>query len=839
MMSPPFPAAGTGFPLDASSGSRPARLRLLGTFTLDIHGVERSAGLGYDRARLILAILALHQGQPMERRQLAHMVWPQEDLPTARARLRHALHMLRSAFQPLPQALRLSATRVAVEPGLLDVDVLRVAGDEAAAHDDETRLHAYGGALLEGLNLPQSEAVGAWVQEWEARIDIELAQCRTRLAEQYLQSGDLTLALDRVKSWVQLWPHDELCHRHLIRLLLRLNQRDAAVRAYEHCASVLAQMTGGSPGAETRALLGLENQPLDTKTASPRHAERRSHIPLAVLALALSWDAQPQDDIEDTLAHLEDDRNRIIECLISHGAWLPQLGETTLQAYFGYPAPFERPVQQAIALARILSRLELHPQVRLGQGLHADIALAESGSRPDSGGLLSHEAVGLAWKAGHREVALSAATATRLDESELITFRRHGQRLHALRAQPLPMPPQRMHGRANEFDSLVQQWARLAPGRPPTSVQISGPAGIGKSLLAGAMTEYVEKTGGLAIRLECEENRRETPWRPLARWLQEELASHLHLPGGSASDLRQSSNVSTRQALQQHLGLAAHAAQELENLMHTGSSLAHLNHTTPALLEAAMAALTSRATAARPKLIVVENLHWSDQATLSLIRHLAATRVRAPLMLLLTCREQMTAPWADRQLLLSPLPAASISALVAHRAKQLRIPRELRAHIAAHSQGIPLYAHAMLQLAAHGRPLEHVPQVIDMICLQVSQLSAEARQIVLAITLLNRPLSARQLQAILGLTRMRAELGIQQALKPGLVMEDGEGLHCPLLVRNAVVRITTQEERRQLRERMAHHLIDSMAAPSPVAATAAGIPRRPAAASPPDDEWHA
>src|SRR5690606_22878001 len=82
----------------------------------------------------------------------------------------------------------------------------------------------------------------------------------------------------------------------------------------------------------------------------------------------------------------------------------------------------------------------------------------------------------------------------------------------------------RMFGRLREFDTLVRLWSRLPMAQVPTSVVVRGEPGIGKSLLAGVMAEYVRRTGGDVRVLYSEEGYEHKPFHPVRIHLLEELS---------------------------------------------------------------------------------------------------------------------------------------------------------------------------------------------------------------------------------------------------------------------------------------------------------------------------
>ncbi len=116
----------------------------------------------------------------------------------------------------------------------------------------------------------------------------------------------------------------------------------------------------------------------------------------------------------------------------------------------------------------------------------------------------------------------------------------------------------------------------------------------------------------------------------------------------------------------------------------------------------------------QPLLLVFEDVHWADTATLDLLSALARRRSRARLVLAMTCR---AADHADSQLAmrrvrqdlisrhlassvsLAPLVETDVAAYVAHRLAQLAPgtpPAEIAALVHQHSDGNPMFMVAMI-----------------------------------------------------------------------------------------------------------------------------------------------
>jgi len=72
-------------------------LRLLGTFQATLDGVALTA-FGYDKARALLAYLAVECDRPHHRERLAGLLWPEYPERNARLNLSQALSHLRRAL---------------------------------------------------------------------------------------------------------------------------------------------------------------------------------------------------------------------------------------------------------------------------------------------------------------------------------------------------------------------------------------------------------------------------------------------------------------------------------------------------------------------------------------------------------------------------------------------------------------------------------------------------------------------------------------------------------------------------------------------------------------------
>jgi len=121
--------------------------------------------------------------------------------------------------------------------------------------------------------------------------------------------------------------------------------------------------------------------------------------------------------------------------------------------------------------------------------------------------------------------------------------------------------------------------------------------------------------------------------------------------------------------------------------------------------------------AEKPFILVLEDLHWADDATLDLISALAMRRAPARLMVLgthrlravaaghplKTLRQNLRVRKLCEEIVLTPLTRASLKQLVSGELKQDDLPDGLSAFVYRHSEGNPLFAIAILEhLIAQG-----------------------------------------------------------------------------------------------------------------------------------------
>ncbi|MFQ5421622.1 MAG: BTAD domain-containing putative transcriptional regulator, partial [Anaerolineae bacterium] len=276
------------------------QLALLGPFQASWRG-EPLSGFRSDKARALLAYLALAGEEPQPRAHLAALLWGEKGEAAARGSLRAALSNLRRILSPLKDEGRspLKTTRHAVswqpdERVWLDTAVLDTLLRQCRAHPHDYVAHCpaclprlrqavalYRGDFLVGLSLGGSPVFTEWqrIQQetWHQRV---LSTLET-LTGAYLQAGDWDAAVHYARRQLALVPWLEPAHRQLMRALAWRGEEAAALAQYHACRRILAEELEVEPEARTTALY---QQIRDGRlpAAAPVSAPLRNNLPAAV-----------------------------------------------------------------------------------------------------------------------------------------------------------------------------------------------------------------------------------------------------------------------------------------------------------------------------------------------------------------------------------------------------------------------------------------------------------------------------------------------------------------------------------------------------------------------------
>lgn len=370
-------------------------------------------------------------------------------------------------------------------------------------------------------------------------------------------------------------------------------------------------------------------------------------------------------------------------------------------------------------------------------------------------------------------------------------------------------------GRTTHLDALRQHLAAAQAGRGMT-VLIAGEAGIGKSRLLKEARTLANEQGFAILQGNCFEPDRTLPYAPFLDLLRTFCAPYA--AGELALLLRPFANelmllLPELASLWPELTplFGGDPEQEKRRLFQSLARFLRELH--------------------RPRLVVIEDIHWCDETTLEFLLFLARQLPTQPLLLLLTYRnDETTIPLNQflaaldrarlaREVLLARLPRTGTEAMISAIFAQ-SVHQEFVEKIHELTEGNPFFVEETLKaLVTNGdifyrdghwtrKALQElqIPRTVQVAVAQrVGQLSAEAQRVLTLAAVAGRRFDFSLLQAITGHSEAELVGLVKELLRAQLVVEESAESFAfrHALTQQAIYSDLLQRERRQLHRAVA------------------------------------
>ncbi|MBE7555599.1 MAG: AAA family ATPase [Anaerolineales bacterium] len=214
----------------------------------------------------LLAYLVV-TAQSHSRDALSTLLWPDADQSRALSYLRHTLWSLKKTLGD--SWLEISREQVGLRPEAdmwLDVTAFQQHLKTPLNHNSSDKVSAetlpllaeavelYRGDFLTGFTLPDAPEFDEWQFFQMEALRQKLAGALERLVWGYSRQGNYETAIPYGRRWVALDPLHEPAQRHLMQLYGEVGQKAAALRQYEEYTALLEKELGLPPDEETTTL---------------------------------------------------------------------------------------------------------------------------------------------------------------------------------------------------------------------------------------------------------------------------------------------------------------------------------------------------------------------------------------------------------------------------------------------------------------------------------------------------------------------------------------------------------------------------------------------------------
>ena len=718
------------------------RVALLGDLELELDGVRVDLPTSR-RARSLLGLVALDR-RLHPRPLLAARFWPDVLDESARTSLRSALAALRRSLGPEADRYLIATRERAgladeVETDATDFERLRQEGRL------EEAMRLWRGDLLSGLD-------DDWVlvarDEWREKVGAVLGELATR-AE---LAGDLRAALSHTRRIVALDPLGEDGQRALMTRLAATGDRAGALVAYKRYADRLRAELRIAPSPATRALAD-ELRGSDGEVESPAPGPTISHParrPSAGTVTLMFTDLVGSTELLDDLGDDRAEQLRRLhfgllrEVALSHGGEeVKNLGDGLMVA-FGSAMDASAcaiGIQQAVARH---NQREQTNQLSIRIGLHVGEPIRDE---DDYFGTSVVVAKRLCDCAQGDQIFASDLVRLLIGGRGGYDFRPMGELALKGFSQPIgacelgwdPVAEQRIPlpadlskhqgafvGRQAEITALEKAWREVLDGRS-TVVLVAGEPGIGKTRL---VTEFCAgaHAAGATVLLGRSTEETLAPYQPFIQALRHYVSSC------PADELLL--QVGTRR------GILAKLVPELsrpDNRAVPDRRETRGEGERYALFDA-VASLLRDAAFSRPLILVLDDLHWADDSTLTLLGHVARAVGDAPLLILGTYRETEVPEGHPLSAALSELRRARaltavslggldtdhVAVLIQERGAHLA---EGVVHAVAHrTEGNPFFVEEVVRHIGSGFELALPESVKDLLLRRLRRLDEPARR---------------------------------------------------------------------------------------------------------------
>jgi DNA-binding SARP family transcriptional activator/class 3 adenylate cyclase/tetratricopeptide (TPR) repeat protein len=742
------------------------RIEFLMLGPLEARRAGQPLKLGSIKHRMLLAKLLLHANQVLSTDELIDTVWGERPPPTVRQSLQNHVAALRRLIEQAGTPAGRPRTLLTRDPGyLLQVDPDQIDLHRFRRMVDEGRAALEGGepwtaarllheavALWRGPVLADVVVAGASWPELAGIDELEISAIEARI-EADLVAGRHAELIGELEALIRLHPLREHLHGQMMLALYRSGRQADALGAYRHARRTLVEELGIEPSVRLQrleqAILAQDpalellgparsgdeagmarpgEEPAPAADARRQGAEAGSAERKLVTVLFAEVDEPSGEaderDPEDVSTMLDRNLERMRTEISSFGGCVEHAMGGIIMAVFGVPQTREDDPERAV-------RTALAIRDALSGGVELRIAIATGEALVTPGGGPTRVAGDLVATCARLQQAAPAGAVLVSETTERATSRAVSYGPASLlalagRAKPVTVwsaleprnrtgidalaaaRPVPLVGRDRELGTLLDAFERVRLTQSPQLVTLVGQPGIGKSRLVAELWHAVEADRDLIAWRQG----RSTPYGEGVTFCA--LGEIIKAEAGILeTDTPDRVDRKIAQAAEYALGgdrsAAAWVSGHLRLLLGAGDE----RPMQPGRQDEAFAAwrrfLHSLA-ARRPLVLVVEDLHWADDALLNFLQSLldrsGGPVGNASMLVVATTRPELlerrpdwlSSGGASTTVTLQPLSADDTTRLLGSLLAHHRFPGAIGSQLAVTAGGNPLFAEEYVRM---------------------------------------------------------------------------------------------------------------------------------------------